>query len=317
MRIHLKDKLKYNMLLYYIMSVNNSLGNDGFPTPVGTILPFFGKQANRLPSAWLYCDGRELVKTDYPELYATIGDNFNLTTTTAGSFCLPELTSGNYLFPSDETEAGGDGGVSPAKIQFDAELTLRDTNIPSLSAANITTTYAKKQVGFARGVTYNVRGDYDDYKADGLAVNTPEIVKLDTTREGGGTFSLTSADYKFKNSNQKGITDITTDSTHGIQYGGMSCPYIMKVSSLLYDADGTLRKNINNVAIQAQQYADEQAAQAAAYASQTNQLNQRADDKAQKQALAIRVEGQGGGTEVPFDNTPMLSGFVIPANPQY
>ena len=97
----------------------------------------------------------------------------------------------------------------------------------------------------------------------------------------------------------------------------MSCPYIIKVSSLLYDADGTLRKNINNVAIQAQQYADEQAAQAAAYASQTNQLNQRADDKAQKQALAIRADGQGGGTEVPFDDTPMLSGFVIPANPQY
>lgn len=91
------------------MSVNNSLGNDGFPTPVGTILPFFGKQANRLPSAWLYCAGQELVKTDYPELYATIGDDFNLTTTTTGSFCLPQLALGdNYLYPSDETEAGGD-----------------------------------------------------------------------------------------------------------------------------------------------------------------------------------------------------------------
>tara|TARA_R110000824_G_scaffold13868_3_gene59627 strand:- start:4281 stop:5183 length:903 start_codon:yes stop_codon:yes gene_type:complete len=300
------------------MSVNNSLGNDGFPTPVGTILPFFGKQANRLPSAWLYCDGRELVKTDYPELYATIGDDFNLTTTTTGSFCLPQLALGdNYLYPSDETEAGGDGGVSPAKIQFDGELTLRDVEIPSLSAANITTTYATKQVGFARGVTYNVRGDYGDYAANSIAIDTPEIVKLGATKEGGGTFSLTSADYKFKNSNQKSITDITTDVTHSIQYGGMSCPYIMKVSSLLYDADGTLRKNINNVAVAAKEYADEQAAVAAAYASQTNQRNQRADDRAQKQALAIRADGQGGGTEVPFDDTPMLSGFVIPANPQY
>ena len=108
------------------MSVNNSLGNDGFPTPVGTILPFFGKQANRLPSAWLYCAGQELVKTDYPELYATIGDDFNLTTTTTGSFCLPQLALGdNYLYPSDETEAGGDGGVSPAKIQFDTKPLVR------------------------------------------------------------------------------------------------------------------------------------------------------------------------------------------------
>ena len=83
------------------------------------------------------------------------------------------------------------------------------------------------------------------------------------------------------------------------------------------DANGTLRKNIDNVAIQAKKNADAQAAVAVAYASQTNQRNQQADDKAQKQAVAIRDDGQGGGTQVPFDDVPMLSGFVIPANPQY
>ena len=46
------------------MSVNNSLGNDGFPTPVGTILPFMGQDGNDLPTAWLYCDGRELDKSE-------------------------------------------------------------------------------------------------------------------------------------------------------------------------------------------------------------------------------------------------------------
>lgn len=303
------------------MSVNNSLGNDGFPTPVGAILPFMGQDGNDLPTAWLYCDGRELDKLDYPELYATIGDNFNLTTTTSGSFCLPDLsTNDNYIYPSDETEAGGDGGVSPAKIQTDTDLTLTANEIPSLSAANITTTYATSQVGFARGVTYNVRGNFPegDYYATSGGGSSPDVVKLDSTTEGSGNFSLTSADYSFKNSTQKTITDITTDSTHGIQYGGMSCCYIMKVSSLLYDdANGTLRKHIDNVAIQAKKNADAQSAVATAYASQTNQRNQQADDKAQKQALALRADGQGGGTEVPFEDVPMLSGFVIPANPQY
>jgi len=303
------------------MSVNNSLGNDGYPTPVSTILPFMGQNGNDLPTGWLFCDGRELLKTDYPELYATIGDNYNLSSTTAGSFCLPDLsTNDNYLYPSDETEPGGDGGIIPAKIQTDSDLTITANEIPSLSAANITTTYATQQVGFARGITYNVRGNYPNntYQATSGGGSSPDVIKLDSTTESGGTFTLTSADYSFKNSTQKAITDIQTDSTHGIQYGGMSCSYIMKVSSLLFDdGEGTLRKNINNVVVQAKQYAEEQALQAQAYAYQTNQRNQQADDAAQKQALAIRAGGQGGGTEVPFDDVPMLSGFVIPANPQY
>lgn len=303
------------------MSVNNSLGNDGYPTPVSTILPFMGQNGNDLPTGWLFCDGRELLKTDYPELYATIGDNYNLSSTTAGSFCLPDLsTNDNYIYPSDETEPGEEGGVSPAKIQTDSDLTITANEIPSLSAANITTTYATQQVGFARGVTYNVRGNYPNntYQATSGGGFSPDVIKLDSTTESGGTFTLTSADYSFKNSTQKAITDIQTDSTHGIQYGGMSCCYIMKVSSLLYDdSEGTLRKNLNNVVVQAKKYAEEQAAQAQAYASQTNQRNQQADDAAQKQAVAIRTYGQGGGTDVPFDDVPMLSGFVIPANPQY
>jgi hypothetical protein len=55
----------------------------------------------------------------------------------------------------------------------------------------------------------------------------------------------------------------------------------MKVSSLLYDdANGTLRKNIDNVAIQTKKNADAQAEVVVAYASQTIQRNQQADDKA-------------------------------------
>ena len=305
------------------MSVNNSLGYEGFPTPVSTILPYMGQDGNNLPSAWLFCDGRELNQLNYPELYATIGDNYNLTTTTSGNFCLPNLsTNDNYIYPSDETEAGGDGGVSPAKIVIDPAnaLTLLATAIPSLSAGNISTTYTTTQVGFARGITYNVRGDYPDSKYTGGAPasgNSPAVVKLNATTESGGNFTLTSADYGFKNSTQKAITDITTDSTHGIQYGGMSCCYIIKVSSLLYDPDGTLRKNINDVAVEAKEAAYQRGLQAAAYATQTEQRLQEAEDEAEDQSSALNADGQGGGTEVPFANVPMLSGFVIPPNPEF
>ncbi len=303
------------------MSVNNSLGTDGYPTPISTILPFMGQNGNELPTGWLFCDGRELLKADYPELYDTIGDNFNLSTTTTGYFCLPDLsTNDNYLFPSDETEQGGEGGVLPAKLQTDTDITIASSAIPSLSASNISTTYPTQQVGFARGVTYNVRGDYPEssYYADSTGTANPDIVKLNSTTETGGSYTLTSADYKFKNSNQKSITNITTDTGHGIQYGGMSVCYIIKVSSLLFDdADGTLRKQVNYSTILAQQIAEQQEAEAEAFAQMTNQLNQQQDQQSYEQAQAIANGEQGGGTEVPYADVPNLSGFVIPANPEY
>ena len=81
------------------MSVNNSLGYNGFPLPVGTILPtVLSDPANNIPSAWLYCGGQELSKADYAELYQAINDNFNLSTTASDKFCLPDLsTPDNYI----------------------------------------------------------------------------------------------------------------------------------------------------------------------------------------------------------------------------
>jgi len=301
------------------MSVNNSLGYNGFPLPVGTILPtVLSDPANNIPSAWLYCGGQELSKADYAELYQAINDNFNLSTTASDKFCLPDLsTPDNYILPHDKTEAGGDGGVVPASIQTDSDITIPANAIPSLTDANFTKDYATLQVGFARGVSFNVRGDYADstYYANSTSSASPDIVKLNSSTENAATFTLVSADYKFKNDNQQTITDITTDSTHGIQYGGIKVCYIIKVSSNLYDPTGNFRKSWANNRLEAQANAQAQADEAAAYAIQTNDRNQQADQIAQEQKLALDAGGQGGGTEVPYDDVPNLSGFVIPPNP--
>ncbi len=301
------------------MSVNNSLAYNGFPLPVGTILPsVLLDPENNIPSAWLYCAGQELSKDDYPELYQSIGDNFNLSTTASDKFCLPDLsTPDNYLLPHDRTSAGGDGGVVPASIQTDTDITIPANAIPSLTGANFTKSYATEQVGFARGVSFNVRGDYPDgtYYANSTSSASPDIVKLNSTTEDAATFTLVSADYKFKNDNQQTITNITTDSTHGIQYGGIKVCYIIKVSSFLYDPEGGFRKGWDNNRLEAQANAQAQADEAAAYAIQTNDRNQQADQIAQEQKLALDAGGQGGGTEILYDDVPNLSGFVIPPNP--
>lgn len=57
--------------------------------PVGSILPYGG---STLPSGYLLCDGTEVSRTTYAELYSVIGDSFKGNKTPAsGNFCLPDL----------------------------------------------------------------------------------------------------------------------------------------------------------------------------------------------------------------------------------
>lgn len=55
--------------------------------PIGTIVPFGGAGA---PTMFLLCDGSEVAKASYPELYAVIGDVFG-TASDATLFRLPDL----------------------------------------------------------------------------------------------------------------------------------------------------------------------------------------------------------------------------------
>lgn len=55
--------------------------------PIGTIVPFGG---STVPDGYEMCDGSEVLKTDYPDLYAVIGDSFG-TASDNTKFVLPDL----------------------------------------------------------------------------------------------------------------------------------------------------------------------------------------------------------------------------------
>ena len=78
------------------MSVGNSLGYQGFPLPVGTVLPFAGAPAltgGQLPYGWLPCDGSSYNIADYPDLYRIIGTTYG-----AGGFAGYVRQEGNSLY---------------------------------------------------------------------------------------------------------------------------------------------------------------------------------------------------------------------------
>lgn len=55
--------------------------------PIGSIIPYGGATA---PAGWFICDGTELVRSTYPELFAVIGTNFG-TPSDNTKFKLPDL----------------------------------------------------------------------------------------------------------------------------------------------------------------------------------------------------------------------------------
>ena len=40
--------------------------------PIGSVIAYY---ANSVPSGYLYCNGTSFVSSDYPELYALLGNN--------------------------------------------------------------------------------------------------------------------------------------------------------------------------------------------------------------------------------------------------
>jgi len=82
--------------------------------PIGTILPYGGSEE---PEGWLFCDGRELRRDKYQDLYEVIGANSckKREASSNETFCLPDLRgrvavgagAGENLTPRTLGERGG------------------------------------------------------------------------------------------------------------------------------------------------------------------------------------------------------------------
>ena len=64
-----------------------NINNNSYSVPIGCIIPFSG---STIPVGFLLCDGSEVSKTDYADLYAIIADTYGVATDTS-KFKLPDL----------------------------------------------------------------------------------------------------------------------------------------------------------------------------------------------------------------------------------
>lgn len=91
---------------YYIRAASDATNDpDQDPLPVGAIIAIPGDSVPPI-AYWTATDGKELSKTDYPDLYNILDDAWG-NPTSSGNFKLPDL-QGLFLRATDPTEPGAE-----------------------------------------------------------------------------------------------------------------------------------------------------------------------------------------------------------------
>lgn len=96
-----------------------NINNNSYSVPIGCIIPFSG---STIPVGFLLCDGSEVSKTDYADLYAVIADLYGTCTDTT-KFKLPDLR--------DKFVQGANGNLGTSKTAGLPNITgkfYHDTN---------------------------------------------------------------------------------------------------------------------------------------------------------------------------------------------
>lgn len=106
--------------------------NDHINTPIGSVICYAGQTT---PHGWLFCNGTEVLKTTYPNLYAVIGNMYGTpSNSNPDYFVLPNLIEkfpiGRSNSVNSDFQLGNKGGVKT--------VTLEENQLPSHSHTGTT-----------------------------------------------------------------------------------------------------------------------------------------------------------------------------------
>jgi microcystin-dependent protein len=145
------------------MSVQNSLGYNGFPIPIGTILPYAGTKFADPPTGYLFCDGGAYNIDDYPLLAEQLGDTYGLPLDVT-QFIVPALFNAVVI----GTDVNANDTINSG-TQVNYSVTLTEANIPSLPDAffpvdlGVKPTYTAYAGALGQGI---LGGTYNQHTGD-------------------------------------------------------------------------------------------------------------------------------------------------------
>jgi microcystin-dependent protein len=202
------------------MSASNQI-TENFPLPLGIILPYASTVAP-IPYGFLLCNGAQVSKALYPELYALLGDTWGASTAT--DFFLPDMVNKYFRGVAANT-----GNSVPASITGTITWTLTENNMPviPLSKGNLAFTGST-----GNGIVHQPVGKHTDVQVSSGGGPTGQLNQsLEFYSTGTVVFnSMTLNSVAFAN------TPITYDlATHfgDVQLGGYGMAYIIKAKNPL------------------------------------------------------------------------------------
>ena len=187
--------------------VQTAVSGSSSGNPVGTILQWGGNTT--APSGYLFCDGTAYSQTGtYANLYAVIGDTYDLGSTASGYFAVPNFhngTSGSGTFPIAGGLTTGSTGVlvnngnssGPISIPstYGGQATIPLTCIPdhehnSNLSGNYVSSLSQGNYGIAAAGTYNVI-------TSGTGSSFPSTTALMTDTTGTAVYSSTQSQSQY------------------------------------------------------------------------------------------------------------------------
>ncbi len=158
-----------------------------FQMPTGTVVPFAG---NTIPQGWLLCNGAEVSRTDYDELFEVIGTTYG-SGDGSTTFKLPYLI-GNFIqggSTSGETKSAGLPNITGSTawacnglvIAFSSQKTAYSSNNGALSVSQDGNAYGMIGASGSDSATSNVAVNLDASKSDSIygastTVQPPAVV---------------------------------------------------------------------------------------------------------------------------------------------
>lgn len=109
-----------------------NINNNSYAVPIGCIIPFSG---STIPVGFLLCDGSEVSKTDYAELYAVVSDLYGVATDTT-KFKLPDLRNKFIQGANSNTGEIKEAGLpNITGTTGDSYIYINDTNATAVMGA--------------------------------------------------------------------------------------------------------------------------------------------------------------------------------------
>lgn len=197
-----------------------NINNNSYAVPIGCIIPFSG---NTIPVGFLLCDGSEVSKTDYVDLYAVIGTIYGSCTDTT-KFKLPDLR--------DRFIQGANGNLGTSK----------DAGLPNITGKFYHDINAK--AGLSGAFTYEGTGRQnlmnDSPTNSGLITfdaskSNPIYGNSDTVQPPSVSLAFTIKALKVSDQYAAGVsaliddtaTDVTDKTWSAKKIGSSTIPYIL------------------------------------------------------------------------------------------